>query len=209
MESALIVEDLEETRDWLAEVVRMKFPGCRIDLAATLGEGRKAIQAGCFDLALIDIGLPDGSGLDLLRELHLKAPGTRCVVTTIMGDDAMIVSALAAGAAGYLLKEQTAEQVGRHLAQLAEGEPVLSPSVARRLMDHFRLTGPTREGAEKLTAREMETRALIARGYRNREVAERLGVTPCTVASHVKSIYAKLGITSRAEASWHATRLGL
>ena len=209
MESVLIVEDLEETRKWLAEVVGTEFPRCRQRAVGSLEEARQAVEEESFDLALIDIGLPDGSGLDLLRELHHSHPGTRCVVTTVMGEDAVIVSALASGAAGYLLKEHSAEQLSRQLALLADDTPLLSPSIARRLIEHFRLTGPTESGACPLTEREKETLGLISRGYRNREVAEQLGVKPSTVATHVKAIYAKLGISSRAEASWHATKLGL
>ncbi|WP_193212794.1 response regulator [Luteolibacter marinus] len=209
MESALIVEDLAEPREWLAGVVRTAFPGCRIHAAATLADGLRAVEMERFGLALIDLGLPDGSGFDLLRELQRSSPATRCVITTVMGDDAKIVTALAGGASGYLLKEQSAEQTVRQLVQLAEGMPILSPSIARRMIDHFRLTGPSETDGGTLTEREKETLALIARGYRNREVAGQLGVAESTVASHVKSIYRKLGIATRAEASWHATRLGL
>lgn len=209
MESALIVEDLAEPREWLAGVVRSAFPGCRIHAAATLADSLRAAAVDRFELALIDLGLPDGSGFDLLRELQRSSPATRCVITTVTGDDAQIVTALAGGACGYLLKEQTAGQTARQLVQLAEGMPILSPSIARRMIDHFRLTGPSAEDVGTLTGREKETLALISRGYRNREVARQLGVADSTVASHVKSVYRKLGIATRAEASWHATRLGL
>lgn len=208
MKRVLIVEDIAETRCWLAGVVRSAFPDCAIHQAANVATALATAYKE-FDLALIDLGLPDGSGLDVLRHLRLAHPATRCVITTVMGDDAHVVAALSAGAEGYLLKEQPADQLGRHLLQLSEGVPALSPTIARRIMEHFRLTGPAADCDTALTDREKETLALIARGCRNSDVAEALGIAESTVASHIKAIYRKLGIGTRAEASWHATRMGL
>jgi len=209
MNRILIVEDVRETRRWLCDIVRTAFPDCEIDEAATMRAGLAATANGDFDLALIDLGLPDGSGLEVLRSLCLVCPTTIPIVTTVMGDDASIVAALSAGAQGYLLKESPADLLTRHLLQLAEGIPAISPSVARRIMEHFRRTGPAASPDGELTAREREVLALIGRGLRNSEVAADLGMAESTVASHIKAIYRKLGISSRAEASWHATRMGL
>ncbi|GAB1381479.1 response regulator transcription factor [Pararhodobacter aggregans] len=204
----MIVEDLSETRRWLAEIVTTAFPGCEIHEAASMRAGIGQVAARDFDVALIDLGLPDGSGLDVLRNLRLLRPQTICVVTTVMGDDASIVGALSAGAQGYLLKEQPQDLLTRQLRQTAEGIPALSPSVARRIMEHFRRTGPAAPD-DDLTAREREVLGLIGRGLRNGEVAAQLSIAETTVAGYIKSIYRKLGISSRAEASWHAARLGL
>ncbi|WP_417496860.1 response regulator [Maricaulis sp.] len=209
MNRILIVEDVNETRKWLCEIVRSAFPACGIREAATVRAGLAAAGEAGFDLALIDLGLPDGSGLDVLRRLQQTCPGAIPIVTTVMGDDASIVAALSAGAQGYLLKESPVELLTRHLLQLAEGIPAVSPSVARRIMEHFRRTGPAASPDGELTAREREVLALIGRGLRNSEVAADLGLADSTVASHIKAIYRKLGISSRAEASWHATRMGL
>ncbi len=209
MTRILIVEDIAETRQWLAGVARAASPDCRIAEAASVAAANAQIAAGAFDLALIDLGLPDGSGLDVLRRFGAVSPDTPCVVTTVMGDDSHIVAALAAGARGYLLKEQPAEMLSRQLVQMADGTPPLSPSVALRIMEHFRLTGPMADPQDELTARETEVLTLIARGLRNADVAGALGMAESTVASHIKAIYRKLGISSRAEAAWHATRLGL
>jgi len=208
MRRILIVEDLSETRRWLIGIARAAFPGCEIHEAASLRTGIAQSAARDYDLALIDLGLPDGSGLDVLRNLRLLRPETTCVVTTVMGDDASIVGALSAGAQGYLLKEQPQDLLVRQLSQMAEGIPALSPSVARRIMEHFQRTGPAAP-EDALTAREREVLALIGRGLRNGEVAEALRITENTVAGYIKDIYRKLGISSRAEASWHAVRLGL
>lgn len=209
MKRVLIVEDVHESRTWLCEVVMAAFPDCTTFTAENLRAGREAVDRNEFDLALIDLGLPDGNGLDLLSHIKNSNAPTLGVVTTVMGNDANIVAALSRGASGYLLKEQTAERVAHQLRQLADGIPALSPSIARRLMEHFRLTGPVEDEAAMLTAREREVLALVSRGLRNIDVAEQLDLSESTIASHLKSIYRKLGISSRAEASWHATRMGL
>ena len=209
MTRILIVEDVAETRRWLGEIARAAFPDCDIDVADSMRSGLAAAARQDCDIALIDLGLPDGSGLEVLRSLRLVCPTAIPIVTTVMGDDAHIVAALSAGAQGYLLKENTAEMLTRQLVQLADGTPALSPSIARRIMEHFRFTGPAADPEEDLTAREKDVLALIGRGLRNIDVATALELAESTVASHIKSIYRKLGISSRAEASWHATRMGL
>lgn len=208
MTKILIVEDLSETRRWLSEIVSAAFEKSEIHEAASMRAGIAQAAARDYDVALIDLGLPDGSGLDVLRNLRLLRPQTVCVVTTVMGDDASIVGALSAGAQGYLLKEQPQDLLVRQLKQMAEGIPALSPSVARRIMEHFKRTGPAAP-EDDLTGREREVLGLIGRGLRNGEVAESLGISENTVAGYIKDIYRKLGISSRAEASWHAARLGL
>lgn len=208
MKHILITEDDPETLRWLTRVVRRTFPDCRISEASSVHDGLAAAR-NPIDLALIDLGLPDGSGMKVLRKLRQLHPSALCIVVTMIGDDAAIVGALAAGANGYLLKEQTAEQLRRHLLQLNAGQPALSPTIARRIMEHFRLTGPAAQCDAALSEREKQVLALISRGLRNSETAQALGIAECTVATHIKSIYRKLGISSRAEASWHAARFGL
>ncbi|MCF8473978.1 MAG: response regulator transcription factor [Emcibacter sp.] len=209
MKKILIVEDIAETQKWFENIINDTFINNEVTIASTVSEGINSSNQKNFDLALIDLGLPDGSGLKVLRHIKSNFPETLCVITTVMGDDAHIVSALSAGAQGYLLKEQPAEMINKQLIQLIEGIPALSPSIAQRIMKHFRLTGPAAEAESNLTTREQEVLALIGRGMRNVDVADALKLAETTVASHIKSIYQKLGISSRAEASWHATQLGL
>jgi DNA-binding NarL/FixJ family response regulator len=208
MTEVLIVEDLKETRTWLAEIARAAFPDCQVVEASSVREAIVRLDATRVDIALIDLGLPDGSGLDVLRRLRHDQPQATCIVTTVMGDDASIVGALSAGAQGYLLKEQPRKLLVRQLTDTVQGVPALSPSVARRIMEHFRRTGPNTEETT-LTARERDVLGLVGRGLRNSEVAQALQLSDHTVAGYIKSIYRKLDISSRAEASWHAARLGL
>ncbi|EKF20169.1 response regulator [Nitratireductor pacificus] len=210
MTRVLIVEDLAEARTWLDGIARAAFPAPHeIDTAATLQAGLALASRRDYEVALIDLRLPDGSGIEVLRALRQKSPDTLCVITTAMGDDAHIVAALSAGANGYLLKEQPSDTIIRQLSQLAEGIPALSPAIARRIMEHFQLTGPAAAPEESLTEREKEVLALISRGMRNVDVSEQLSLSGNTVATHIKSIYRKLGISSRAEATWYAAMLGL
>jgi DNA-binding NarL/FixJ family response regulator len=208
MKHILIVEDIAETRRWLIEIVLQSYPEARIMEANSVRAASKFDQSPC-DLALIDLGLPDGSGVDVLRMVQAFNPAAVKVVTTVMGDDASIVAALSAGADGYLLKETDAAVLTRQLAQLSLGVPAISPAIARRIMQHFRLTAPNAPQDAQLTERESQVLGLIARGLRNAEVAADLGIAESTVAGYIKIIYRKLGIGSRAEAAWHANRLGL
>ncbi|MBU2360205.1 MAG: response regulator transcription factor [Alphaproteobacteria bacterium] len=208
MKHILIVEDLLEVRVWLERIVRDIYPDANVMLAEGVRTGRR-LAASDVDLALIDLGLPDGSGLDVLRTLTHENPAAIKVVTTVMGDDASIVAALSAGADGYLLKESERAVLVRHLEQLAHGIPAISPSIARRIMEHFRRTGPALSQKDHLTERETEVLRLIGNGLRNAEVATEMGIAASTVAGYIKIIYSKLGISSRAEAAWHASQLGL
>ncbi len=208
MTRVLIVEDLSETRRWLAGIVAAAFPEVSLHEASSQSAGLAQCARARYDLALIDLGLPDGSGLDVLRRLRQTQPDAVCVVTTVMGDDASIVGALSAGAHGYLLKEQPRTLLVKQLEQVVAGIPALSPSVARRIMQHFQRTGPS-AADDRLTAREREVLGLIGRGLRNAEVAQALQLSENTIAGYIKDVYRKLGISSRAEASWHAARLGL
>jgi DNA-binding NarL/FixJ family response regulator len=210
MTRILIVEDLAEARKWLDGIARQAFATPhQIDATATVKGGLSCLSRHRYDVALVDLRLPDGSGIEILRALRQAGTDTLCVVTTVMGDDAHIVAALSAGANGYLLKEQPADTIIRQLSQLADGVPALSPAIARRIMEHFMLTGPAAGPEDSLTEREKSVLALISRGLRNVDVSEQLSLSENTVATHIKSIYRKLGISSRAEASWYATMLGL
>ncbi|TFL18263.1 response regulator [Jannaschia formosa] len=207
MRSALLVEDMPATRDWLHGIVAEAFPDCVIVSAATLSQARKALSRR-RSLLVVDLNLPDGDGVTLLREVKRRTPETVCVVATVMSDDATLVGALSAGADGYLLKETPRPMLVHQLRQIEQGLPALSPAIARRIMEHFRLTGPV-EPEARLTARETDVLALIGRGLRTAEVAHELGLAETTVAGYIKAVYRKLGISSRAEAAWHATRMGL
>lgn len=209
VDSLLIVEDEPEALAWLTDVASAAFPGITVAKAGSVQDALSRIEEATFSMALVDLGLPDGSGLDVIRRLKARAPQTVCIVSTVLGDDANIVAALSAGAQGYILKGQPEAVVHRQLLQLQHGIPALSPTIARRIMEHFQRTGPVDGETEALTARETDVLIMVSKGFRNAEVARALGLAESTIATHIKSIYRKLGISSRAEAALHASRMGL
>lgn len=207
MTRVLIVEDVAETRAWLSQTAARALMTDEIETASSWREGLHVAKGSSFDVALIDVGLPDGDGVELVAMIKALQPAMTVIVATIMGDDATVVRALAAGADGYLLKDTPEDLFTAQLAQAARGLPPLSPSVARRIMEHYRRSAVPAEDAEALTSRERDVLRLIGEGRRNAEVAQALGLTDSTVASYVKTIYAKLGISNRAEAALKAQRI--
>jgi DNA-binding NarL/FixJ family response regulator len=208
--TALVLEDQTETREHLLAALAEAFPGVVATGAADLAEARSFLNGGAPDLALVDLALPDGRGVDFLRDLSERSGGaTRSVVVTIYADDAHLFDAIAAGAGGYLLKDMGREDLVRYLRRLEAGETPLSPAVARRMLDYFRKPLPAVEPEAALTPRETEVLRLIGRGLRSGEAAKVMGVTELTVAGYVKAIYRKLNICSRAEAALEAQRRGL
>ena len=204
---ALIVEDRPATARALERLLADHFRDVDIRVAGSVAEALARLEGWPVDLALIDLGLPDGSGVQVLEYLADRQPKCHRVVTTIFADDVHLFPALRAGANGYLLKDQPPEQLGRALTGILNGEPPLSPAIARRLLQVF--SPEPQETEEKLSPRERETLILLAKGCSLREVAEQLGVTRNTAAGYCKSVYRKLNVNSRAEATLEAVRRGL
>lgn len=207
MRHGLVVEDLPDTRVWLTDVLREGFPDINVVTASTIQEAFQQLEVRCPDIALVDLGLPDGNGLDIIQHLNRTCIRTHCIVTTIFDDDHHIFPALRAGANGYILKEQSKAEMLPLLQGIVEHKPPLSPAIARKLLDFFH---PSMEKTpSNLTRREEEVLVLIAKGYSSAKVAELLGLKRNTVSSYVKEIYRKLNISSRAEATLEASRRGM
>jgi DNA-binding NarL/FixJ family response regulator len=183
-----------------------------------------------FKLILVDLELPDGNGMELLAELG-RYPATK-IVTTLYSDDDHLFPALQCGADGYLLKEDRFEVLVEELQKIVRGQPPLSPAIARRLLTHFRGagapdSGPTPLGSgfqssrpmplgrgapldhERLTPRESEVLTYLSKGFTIKEIANLMGIKWFTVNDHIKSIYKKLNVSSRAEAAVLASKQGL
>lgn len=213
---ALIVEDLPESQELLCEVAGRAFPSiecvCVADVAGALAQiaGPVDLRLQPFDLALIDLSLPDGSGIQLIEALTTHMPACAVVVATIFDDDEHLFTALQVGARGYLLKDEPTEALIEQLESIRAGRLPLSPSVAQRILQFFRRVEPQPiQKADELTSREQEVLALIARGFSIVETGRMLNISHHTVGHHVKSIYRKLNISSRAEAALRAKRLGV
>jgi DNA-binding NarL/FixJ family response regulator len=210
MNAGLVVEDIPATRNWLAEALTQAFPGIAVQSAATQKAALAIIESQLFDVALVDLDLPDGSGIAAIAALRRRSPGAMVVVTTIFDDDAHVFPAMQAGAQGYLLKEQPREQFIAGLQGILRGDPPLSPAIARRMIAHFNSAMlPGADPGVVLTARETEVLRLVAKGFTLQEIAGHLGLSRHTVVDHVKSLYRKLNVSSRAEAALEATRRGL
>jgi len=202
-----------------------------------IGPLREGAQnaADPFKLILVDLELPDGNGMELLAELG-QYPATK-IVTTLYSDDDHLFPALQCGADGYLLKEDRFEVLVEELQKIVRGQPPLSPAIARRLLTHFR-HGPAAAGGaafaesaprvsgfqssrpvpmgrgapldhERLTPRESEVLTYLSKGFTIKEIASLMGIKWFTVNDHIKSIYKKLNVSSRAEAAVLASKQGL
>ena len=214
--TVLVLEDVPEAREWLAAQAKKLAPGARVEAFGTLGDALRFVRTlspsePTVELALVDLGLPDGSGIECVRELAQRQRAALIVVATLFDDDGHLFDALAAGAQGYVLKSEPQPAIERALARILQGEPPLSPAIARRLMSHFRKPAPAVSAAEtvQLSPRETEVLACLGRGMRIRDVAHELDLSDHTVGDYVKSIYRKLEISTRAEAALEAARRGL
>ena len=215
----LIVEDNPVARSFLSRVVRESFSDAlMVSEAGDLESARRQVEPSQssasepFKLILVDLELPDGNGMELLAELG-QYPATK-IVTTLYSDDDHLFPALQAGAFGYLLKEQARELIAEQLKRMSQGEPPLSPSIARRVISHFASQTRQQERPQNiphvsLTDRENEVLLRVAKGFTLPEIGVQLNLSRHTIADYVKQIYRKLNVSSRAEAALEAQRLGL
>ncbi len=212
MENILLLEDLPEIRVWLRKLVLQVFPMAKIAEASRVQDALDLVGAVKFNLALLDLGLPDGSGVSVVSKLRDTQPDAQSVIVTIHDDDEHLFPALQAGAFGYILKEQARELITEQLQRISQGEPPLSPSIARRVMAHFSDQGKLQAasmGNVALTDRESEVLLRVAKGYTLPEIGVQLSLSRHTIADYVKQIYRKLNVSSRAEAALEAQRMGL
>lgn len=189
--------------------------------AQTVAEAIAMAQTHAAQVYLVDLGLPDADGREFIRWVSANQPGASVMVVTVFGDDEHIVSSFAAGAVGYLLKDAPAREIAQHIAELVSGGSPISPSVARRMLQHFKTlavpvateTAPARLEvqplAKALTVREHEVLQLIEKGLTYDEVAQVLGITWHTVTGHLRRVYSKLEVNSRGEAVFEARQRGL
>jgi DNA-binding NarL/FixJ family response regulator len=180
---------------------------------ADLGSARQAISKSGPDVLLTDIGLPDGSGIDLIRETLQRYPDTDIMVVTVFGDEMHVLGAIEAGASGYILKDSIPQEFVALIKQLRAGGSPISPVIARQLLKRFKIdaAAPAKLQADDtgLSPRESEVLSLVAKGFSFSEIARLLEISQHTVTAHVKKIYQKLAVHSRGEAVYEAGKLGL
>lgn len=209
--SLAIVEDEPQTRAALAARLGA-VEGYRIVWQADrLATARAALRECAPQVLVVDLGLPDGSGLDLIEEVRVAAPTTAIMVLTVFGDEHKLIRAIERGARGYLLKDEPAIGLVEAIEQLRAGGAPISPAIARYLVARMSQAAPAAAPAPEsvLTPREIEVLRLSAKGYNHAEVARLLDLSAHTVASYTRRIYEKLEVNSRSEAVFEASRLGL
>ena len=209
--TVVVVEDNPLTCEFLVSCINA-HP--RLQVAAffaTLASARQWFARRPSDLLLVDLGLPDGSGLTLMREVHARWPQCDMLVVSMFGDEVNVVASIEAGAVGYVHKDDEAADIAETLLAVKGGASPISPMIARHLLLRMRPSAPEPAAAVSvsLSPREQEVLQHIARGLAYAEIARLQGVTVHTVQTHIKKLYGKLAVHSRSEAVFEANRLGL
>jgi DNA-binding NarL/FixJ family response regulator len=213
--SILIVEDEPEFVRAYCEAITREADFRLVGAVPTLAAALALLEQAVPDVLVVDLGLPDGNGAELIRRASKRRPDCDALVVTVFGDDRHVIDAIEAGATGYLLKDSPPGELVRCIRELRAGGAPISPSIARRLLARLRAperaAGPGEAGAAAglLTERETEILRLVAKGLSFTDVGAALSISEHTVVAHVKKIYRKLSVHSRGEAVFEATQLGL
>jgi DNA-binding NarL/FixJ family response regulator len=221
-----LVEDDPGVRGRLARVIDADDSLRFVHAASSVTDILAWLADNAVDILLVDLGLPDGSGLDVIRRCRRMQPACAVLVVTVFGDERNMLQAFEAGAGGYILKDGTEADLASHVTQLHAGGAPMSPLIARQLLVRWQAnaaearseaaafaaqaaqTGKA-EGRESLSPREAQVLDMVARGFTYAEVAQRMGLSLSTVRTHVRNIYGKLDVHNKTEAVFEARNLGL
>lgn len=207
-----VVEDDPAFRTAFAYAVQAAPDMALAWVAATRAEALALLDGPAADVLLVDLGLPDGSGIDVIRATQLAWPRCAVMVTTAFGDETHVIASIEAGASGYLLKDGPPQYVVQEIRTLQQGGSPISPLIARRVLQRLRVApppSPVPAGEALLSQREAQVLELAAKGFQFDEIAQRLQVSRHTVQTFVRRIYAKLEVNSKMEAVNEARRMGL
>jgi DNA-binding NarL/FixJ family response regulator len=206
----LVVDDQELFRRGLVMLLGVE-PGIEVVGEARDGvEGTSLAASDAPDVVLLDVRMPRRSGIEACLAMKEAVPSAKIIMLTVSDEEADLYEAVKSGAAGYLLKDSSIEEVAQAVRVVAEGQSLISPSMAVKLIDEFKqMSRPEREhvpGGLRLTERELEVLRLVAKGMNNRKIAEKLFISENTVKNHVRNILEKLQLHSRMEAVMYAVR---
>lgn len=206
-----VLEDHPRTQAQLARAIEADPRLTLAGAASTLGDAKGWRDAGGqADAVLVDLGLPDGEGTEFIRHLCSRGPAPAILVITAFGDEKHVISAIEAGATGYLLKERDPEHIVDSILTVLDGGSPISPSIARHLLKRFKEEAAAdAEPKVTLTDREADVLRLVVKGFSYKDIAENLELSVHTVTSHIQHIYRKLSVHSRGEAVFEAIQLGL
>ena len=185
-----------------------------LNIIGEAGNGEEAVRmAGELkpDVVIMDIAMPRLNGIEATRQIKLLNPRTGVLILTAYDDDEYVFALLKAGAAGYLLKNVSGDELVRAIKAIHKGEPVLDPLIARKVMNYFRLqenVPRTEQESEPLSEREIDIIKLAARGLTNKDIAESLHLSYRTIEGHMRDVFNKLGVGSRTEAVLHGLKMG-
>jgi DNA-binding NarL/FixJ family response regulator len=202
----MIVEDDRGIRERFARAITTG--GCALHVEQA-GSGREALArlaAACPDVLLVDLGLPDMRGTEVIRRAAQALPKCDIMVITVFADERSVLDSIEAGACGYILKDCTDAALVASIQELRAGGAPMSPGIARIALARLRKPEAAREAAG-LSSREVDVLNLLSRGYTYAEVGEQLGISANTVASHIKNTYRKLAVHSAAAAVARAAEL--
>lgn len=209
--SVVVVDDDPTFRDLARRAIEATHDMRLMAVAADLAGGFRLLEGVPADVLIVDLGLPDGSGIDLIHTARAVWRDCDVMVATVFGDEAHVIAAIEAGATGYLLKDSGQARLADEIRSLNAGGSPISPLIARRLLARFS-PAPERPAANPLgilSAREEAVLDLVTQGFSQTDVADRLSVSPHTVRTFVRRIYFKLGVRTKSEAILAARRLGI
>lgn len=210
--SVLIVEDKTEIASRIQSAVERTDALAVCGVAGDVDTGLKLLFECKPRIVLVDLGLPDGSGVEIIQAISQSDWLCDALVISIFGDEARVVEALQAGAKGYLLKSGSLQSLGDDVKSVIQGGSPISPQIARHLLEMVRMSSTSTDKSAvsiELTARETEILSAVAKGYKRREIGEKLGISTGTVGNHINNIYQKLNVGSNTEAIAQATRMGI
>lgn len=207
-----LVEDDDLTRQRIVEILLQRMPQSAISEFKDLKTAQKHASTHQQDFWLVDLGLPDGSGIDLIRYVKKIYTDTNVLVLSVFGDVDNILNSIEAGANGYLLKDAVERDLMDALDAIDSGGTPLSPMIASRLLERMlpaKVNDASGINGYLLTSREAELLNFLSRGYTATEVGERMEIAVSTVRTHIKNIYSKLAVKSRTEAIFEARAMGI
>jgi DNA-binding NarL/FixJ family response regulator len=213
MTEVMLVEDDICFAERFAEAVERSDSMRLAAHCTTARDALERLKVLAPDVLLVDLGLPDGNGIDVIRSAVERYPGCDVLVVTMYGDQTNVLTCIEAGASGYLLKEAVKEDIVKHIDDLRSGGSPISPVIARQLLRKFQPVRPSEPAAaaqpEHVTERELQVLQLLARGFNYQEIADLLGVSIHTIGTYIKRIYRKLHVNSRSEAVFEAQQMGI
>ncbi len=206
-----IVEDDPAAVDRLLSVITTAADVAIAGVARNMKAGLDLVAAGDFDVLLCDLGLPDGSGVAVIKASAAAWPEADIIVITVFADQVKVLESIKAGARGYLLKDERIEDCVNAIREIRRGGSPISPIIARQLLQQLQPTASpvAVAGEETLSPREAEVLNLLARGFSYAEIAALLSLSPQTIGTYVKRIYRKLEVNSRSEAVFEASNRGI